>query len=460
MPAERQRAISTAHSYLSQGDYERKLSRLVAIPSESQLEHQHSQLGFYCKEGVAPLFAEMGFKTQILDNADNKGGPFVIASRLEDPAKPTVLVYGHGDVVRGFENEWSDGRHPFTLSVSNDCFYGRGVSDNKGQHLIAMEAARAVLAVKGQLNFNLKFLIEMGEEIGSPGLQEFLKSHKELLAADVFIGVDGPRLNTTVPELRLGGRGIISFDLIVKLRDTAHHSGHWGGLLADPGFILAHALASIVSPAGKVLVAGLTPQAVPVSVSKACRSLMIEETPNSPMPDSGWGEPNLTRSEKIFAWSSVVVLSFITGHPDSPANAVQPEARARLQVRHTADVAPEVIEPSLRRHLDQNGFENVLIASVERSSVFPPARTDPENPWVNRISASLEKTSGHAINIVPNSSGGNPSKFFMDGLGVPAIWIPNSYSGCRQHAPDEHIPVRLVREGLGNFAGLFWDLGS
>jgi acetylornithine deacetylase/succinyl-diaminopimelate desuccinylase-like protein len=92
--------------------------------------------------------------------------------------------------------------------------------------------------------------------------------------------------------------------------------------------------------------------------------------------------------------------------------------------------------------------------------VFPASRTDPDDPWVRRIASSMQRTAGQAPNVVPNSSGGNPSRTFMEALGVPVIWVPNSYAGCNQHAPDEHALAPLLREGLGVMAGIWWDIGD
>jgi hypothetical protein len=76
------------------------------------------------------------------------------------------------------------------------------------------------------------------------------------------------------------------------------------------------------------------------------------------------------------------------------------------------------------------------------------------------VAQSMERTAGIAPNICPNSSGGNPSEMFREELGVPVIWIPNSYAGCGQHGPDEHALAVLLREGLGLMAGVFWDIGN
>jgi acetylornithine deacetylase/succinyl-diaminopimelate desuccinylase-like protein len=403
----------------------------------------------------------MGFATEVIANPREGRGPAFVATRIEDPALPTVLVYGHGDVVRGLAGRWSDGLDPWQVTVRGERWYGRGTVDNKGQHLIAVEALRAAMAERGgTLGFNAKVLVETGEEQGSPGLREVLRQHRAALAADVFIGLDGPRQATFMPEMRLGARGGVAFDMVVHLRDHAHHSGHWGGVLKDPAFRLAHALASIVTPEGRILVEGWTPREIPPAVRRAIAGLVFEEVPGLPPEDAGWGEPGLTKGEKIFGWTSVIVLAQVTGHPDAPTNAVQGEARARLQVRHTADVAGAGIVPALRRHLDARGFGDVTVVPVMERDMFGAARTDPDDPWVAAVAASMAATAGRAPNVVPNSSGSNPSDMFLEELGIPVIWIPNSYAGCNQHGPDEHALAPLLREGMRLMAGLWWDIGA
>ena len=107
--------------------------------------------------------------------------------------------------------------------------------DNKGQHTINIAAQAAVLAERGKLGFNAKWLIEMGEETGSPGLRELCAAHKDLLAADVLVGSDGPRLTADRPTISLGTRGAFHIDIWIDAREGGHHSGNWGGLLVEPG---------------------------------------------------------------------------------------------------------------------------------------------------------------------------------------------------------------------------------
>ena len=129
-------------------------------------------------------------------------------------------------------------------------------------------------------------------------------------------------------------------------------------------------------------------------------------------------------------------------------------------MRHTADVRGADIVPALRKHLDARGFGMVQVEPVVERDMFGAARTDPDDPWVGMVAASMTKTARRAPNIIPNSSGSNPSDMFGEELGIPVIWIPNSYAGCNQHGPDEHALAPLLREGLGLMAGIWWDIGE
>ena len=460
MAGDRSGAIARARAGFDSGRYIAALEELVAVPSESQRPDAQPDLRRYCADAFGPMVADLGFDTQILDNPVEGRGPVLLGTRAEDPDLPTVLVYGHGDVVHGMPERWRAGLDPWRVAVEGERIYGRGVADNKGQHLIALESLRAVLETRGRLGFNAKFLVETGEEVGSPGLREFLRRHRELCAADVFVGLDGPRKNSRIPELSLGARGAVSFDLLVHLRDGSHHSGHWGGVLADPGFILAHALASIVTRTGRILVPGWLPAHVPEPVRRACAGVEFEDTPGLPEADPDWGEPGLGKAERIFAWTSVIVLASVTGEPQAPVNAVAGSARARLQVRHTVDLDAESIIPNLRAHLDANGFEQVQIVLVRDQERFPASRTDPQDPWVRLVVESLTETAGRAPNLVPNGAGSNPSEIFKQELGMPVMWVPQSYAGCGQHGPNEHALAPLYRDGLGLMAGVWWDIGA
>lgn len=441
------------------GDFLETLRRRVAIPTESQELARLPDLHRYLKDEIAPSLDVLGYTSSIIDNISPCGGPFLLAERIEDASLPTLLTYGHGDVVRGIPEQWRDGLDPWNITVEGERWYGRGTADNKGQHSIVIAALEAVLAERGYHGFNSRILIETSEECGSPGLDAFLAHHNSKMRTDLMLACDGPRLVPHRADVKLGNRGGISFDLSIKLREGSRHSGHWGGILEDPGVILAQAISCITTPRGKILVKDWLPKSIPDKVRAALADLEIDPAdPSLVMPDD-WGEPGLSVSEKMYSWTSFIVLAMITGRPENPVNGVQPEARARCQLRFTTDVDQIRFLPALREHLDVHGFQMVEISAVQ-GNFFPAWRTNPDNPWVDWTVNTISRTTGNAPLVVPNSSGGLPSELFGRALGCPILWIPHSYGGCCQHGPNEHVLTPIMREGLSIMTGAFWDLGE
>ena len=265
----RHAAIDHVTCAMESGAFREALAALVRYPTESQNPDRQDDLRRYLQEAIVPHLEALGLSFAIHDNPDPAGGPFLIGSRHEADDLPTVLTYGHGDVIRAQTDQWRDGLAPFEVVAEGDRLYGRGTADNKGQHLINFLALGSVLAVRGSLGFNLKIIIEMSEEVGSVGLASFCAAQKDALSADVLIASDGPRLQPDVPTMFMGSRGGLNFDLAVNLREGAHHSGNWGGLLADPAIILAHAIASITDQRGQIALEAWKPDSLTDAVRDA-----------------------------------------------------------------------------------------------------------------------------------------------------------------------------------------------
>jgi acetylornithine deacetylase/succinyl-diaminopimelate desuccinylase-like protein len=454
----RETAIAKAENYFDSGAFKTDLARLVAMPTESQNPERADVLTAYIESEMRPLLESLGFICKTLHHPRAKG-PFLYAERMEDPALPTILGYGHGDVIRGLDKDWSEGLSPWKLTEVGDRWYGRGVVDNKGQHVINISALKAVLETRGRLGFNAKYLVEMGEEMGSPGLRELCSEQKELLKSDILIGSDGPRLNAERPTVFLGSRGGVTFDLTIDAREGGHHSGNWGGLLSDPAIQLAHALATIASPTGQIRIHEWVPKEIPAAVRKVLADCEVDGGPDGPTIDPEWGEPGLTPAEQVFGWCSFDVLAMKAGNPETPVNAVPPRAWARCQLRFVVGIDPEEVLPALRRHLDRHGFPMVQVTK-SREEIFHATRLDPEDSWVTWAVGSLARTTGKKPAILPNLGGSLPNDIFSEILELRTIWVPHSYPGCSQHAPNEHLPVAIAREGLAMMAGLYWDLGT
>ncbi|HJU20910.1 MAG TPA: M20 family metallopeptidase [Casimicrobiaceae bacterium] len=450
-------AVSAAREWFDEGHLRNELDRRVAYRTESQRADSRPDLVAYLEHEIGPSIAAMGFDWRLVENPAGRA-PFLFAERYEDPDRPTLLTYGHGDVVLGYDAQWRAGLSPWRIVVDGDRWYGRGTADNKGQHTINLAALSQVLRARGKLGFNMKLLLEVGEEVGSPGLRALCEREKALLRADLFVASDGPRLTATRPTLFLGSRGVLNFELRVDLREGAHHSGNFGGLLANPGTILANAIASLCDARGRVLVDALRPAAIPQSVRDALRDIDPAE-PNGPSIDRDWGEPGLSPAERVFAWNALEVLAFRTGNPDNPINAIPPRAIAHLQVRFVAGCDHATFVDAIRAHLDAHGFDAVRVAASPMEPMRA-TRLDPDNAFVRYVAASIERTTGTRPAILPNIGGSLPNDCFAEVLGLPTVWIPHSYPGCSQHAPNEHMLASVAREGLAIMTGLFYDLGG
>lgn len=461
MPS-REDALAHAAAYFDTGRFEEDLARRVAIPSESQTPEGLPHCRRYLTEEMVPAFEAMGFETRLFENPVEGAGPILLATRIENPALPTVLGYGHGDVIRGLAEQWTRGAGPWRAVREGDRLYGRGTADNKGQHSINMAALGAVIAGRGALGFNAKFMIETGEENGSAGVQEVVAANREAFAADVFIASDGPRVRPDWPTMALGARGALNFDLVCHLREGGHHSGNWGGALADPAAILAHAIATIVGPKGRIEVPEWRPAAFPEAWHEALEGVELDGGPDGPEVDPDWGEPGLTPAERVYGWNSFAVLAMLAGNPESPVNAIAPWARAHCQLRYIAGTDADGALDALRRHFEARGIARVEVRPPppENAGGFSASRTEIDHPWAVWVRERLAAAARTRPAVLPQMGGSICNEVFTDTLGLPAIWIPHSYAGCSQHAPDEHVLLPLCREALLLMTNLYWDLGD
>lgn len=444
--------------YYDSGAFFSDLARRVAFQTESLNPEQAASLLAYLAQELSPAMARLGFSARIVDNPQSGFGPLLIAHRIEADELPTVLLYGHGDVGRCYDAQWHSGFNPWRLVADGERLYGRGTADSKGQHTINLAALEQVLVVRdGRLGFNVKVIIEMGEETGSPGLHDICTTLHDELAADLLIASDGPRVRAEQPTVFLGSRGLVDFDLIVRCRDGAHHSGNWGGLLRNPATVLASAISSLVDGQGRILVEGLQPPAIPAAVLQALTDIVVGGGVNDPDIDADWGEPGLTPTQRVFAWNALEVLTFKAGNPDNPVGAIPPFAQARCQLRFVVGTNWQNLQQIVRDHLDAHGFPMVEVSVGNSMSA---TRLDSENPWVIWALESLAQTTGKKPVLLPNIGASVPNDVFAELLGLPTLWIPHSYPACSQHAPNEHLLAPVAREALQIMAGLFWDLGE
>lgn len=456
--ATRESAIAAAVENFDSGRFFADLDRRVGYRTESQEPAQAPQLHAYLTEELAPVLHRLGFETKLVMNPEGVDAPVLLGARHEGDHLLTVVTYGHGDTVRGYDDQWHEGLQPWKIVVDGDRWYGRGIADNKGQHSVNLAALEAVIAARrGKLGFNLKVIFETGEEIDSPGLNRICAEEKDYLSGDLFLASDGPRVSAERPTVFLGSRGELNFDLEINLRDGGHHSGNWGGALRNPAIVLAHAIATLVDSNGRILVAGLRPPPISDAVRRALSDIELGRDPSAPAVDPTWGEPGLTPAERVLGWNAAEVLAFTSGNPDAPVNAIPPTARANCQLRFVVGTDWQNAQAHLDAHFERLGFKDI---QVTVKPAVTATRLDLDDPWVDWTLASIQASTGKKPALIPNLGGTVPNAIFAETLGLPTVWVPHSYPACSQHAPNEHFLGSVAREALALMAGLWWDLGD
>ncbi|MBQ8283301.1 MAG: dipeptidase [Paraprevotella sp.] len=224
---------------------------LVRIPSISA-EPAHKADMMACAERWKELLLEAGVdEARIMPSA---GNPLVYAEKIVSPEAPTILIYGHYDVMPVAPLElWKS--EPFTPEVREARVYARGADDDKGQSMIQLKAFEYMVR-EDKLRHNVKFILEGEEEIGSPSLNAFLQENKELLACDVILVSDTSMLAPELPSLTTGLRGLAYWEIEVTGPNRDLHSGHFGGAVANPINVLCDLISKLTDADGRITIPG------------------------------------------------------------------------------------------------------------------------------------------------------------------------------------------------------------
>ncbi len=228
-----------------------ELFSLIRIPSISALP-EHAADMTRCAERWRELLIEAGAdRAEIMPSA---GHPIVFAEKQIDKAAPTVLIYGHYDVMPVEPLElWPS--PPFEPQVRDGRIWARGADDDKGQSFIQVKAFEYLVHYK-LLRHNVKFIFEGEEEIGSPSLGAFLEAHKSLLQADIILVSDTSMLAADLPSLTTGLRGLAYWEIEVTGPNRDLHSGHFGGAVANPINVLCQIISQVTDAEGRITVPG------------------------------------------------------------------------------------------------------------------------------------------------------------------------------------------------------------
>ena len=407
------------------------LARLVAIPSLSEWgypEHTRPAL-LRAHQAILELLRDAGVES--FASIELEGTAPVITGEISaPPGAPTVLLYGHYDVVPpGDETLWTS--PPFEATERDGAIYGRGAADSKANILVHVGALRAW---EGRPPVGIKLLIEGQEEVGSPLEEGYPAANPEPFRADAILVTDGGSIRAGQPSLTVSLRGDARITVEVRTLASNKHSGQYGGAAPDALVVLLRALASLWDAQGDVTVDGLRREEWTGEsyTDKEFRKLAeVEEG----MPIVGTGG----LGSKIWSGPGITVLGIDCPAVDGAPASVQSYARAVLNVRvHPEQPAAEA-QAAVMRHLEaQRPFGVPLV--VTAGAIGDGFRASSSGPaWDAMVAAmsaawgaeTVEIATGGAIPLVKAMSEGVP------GAAMFVFGCTDSFANI--HGPDERL---------------------
>jgi len=375
-----------------QSQYLQELSEFLRIPSISSLPEHAEAIRQAADWVVARLKQADIDNVQILETG---GHPVVFGEKIQSPDKPTVMIYGHFDVQPVDPlNLWTT--PPFEPRVENGRIYARGAADNKGNMLIPILAAEAVLKTEGTLPLNLKFFFEGQEEIGSPQLGEAVPKYKDLLACDLIISADGSQWEEDQPALIVGLRGLCAVQIDVQAAKQDSHSGQWGGTFLNPIHALTRMIASMRSPEGKILVDGFFDAVRPLTDTDRAQIAEIPYEEASYRAKLGvpelFGEPGFSTYERVWTRPTLDVNGIWGGFQGEGLKTVIPsKAHAKISCRLVPDQDPGTIQQLVIRHVEKHAPSTVTVSAYPIAGKADPYLVPSDHPG-NQAAYTVLKT--------------------------------------------------------------------
>lgn len=432
-----------------------ELSRLCAQPSVSAQNWGLAE----CASLVGEMLAQRGFAVQIMPTG---GAPVVFAERKGKSDK-TLLIYNHYDVQPPEPLELWDSP-PFEPSLREGKLYARGVSDDKGQLTARLFAIDALLSQADELPCNVKFIIEGEEETSSVHLHGFIEQNQALLAADGCIWEFGGVDHREMPIQHLGLRGICYVELSVETADMDVHSGLGGSIFPNAAWRLVWALNTLKGPDERIRIPGFYDAVRPPSRRDMELLEALPETADEYQARYGVTHflKGLTRGVELRRAEvfepTCTICGLTSGYQGPGSKTVLPaRASAKVDFRLVPDQFPETVFELLRAHLDAEGFSDVQAAFLGGE---PPARTDPDDPFVELVARTAEPVYGQRMQLDPLVGGSGPSYPFVHLLGLPVATAGAGHPGTLAHAPNENLRIDLYLKHARHMARIMTEFGK
>lgn len=424
-----------------------ELFELIRIPSISA-ESEHKPDMVHCAEKWKELLMAAGCdKAEVMPS---EGNPVVYGEKTIDATKPTVLVYGHYDVMPVAPLElWKT--QPFEPVVKDGKIWARGADDDKGQSFMQAKAFEYMVKT-GQLPCNVKFMLEGEEEIGSPSLYGFCEKHKEMLKADVILVCDTSMIASNVPSITSGLRGLCYWEVEVTGANHDLHSGIYGGAVANPINILCKMIAGLHDENNHITIPGFYDDVLVISDEE--RALMAK----APFDEEAYkkeldikavhGEKGYTTKERTGIRPCLDVCGIWGGHTGEGSKTVLPsKAYAKISTRLVANQDFNKISKLFKDY-----FESIAPDCV-RVKVTPchggAAYVSPlEMKAYQAAEKAMETTYG--TRPIPTRSGGSIPIVagFEKILGTKSILMGFGLGSDDIHAPNENYPLEQFFKGI------------
>jgi acetylornithine deacetylase/succinyl-diaminopimelate desuccinylase-like protein len=440
--------------------YLEELKALLAIPSISALP-QHAGDVKRCADWCADEMRRIGLQHVRL--VETPGNPVVYGDWLDAAGAPTILFYGHYDVQPVDPLDlWES--PPFEATIRDGEIYARGSADDKGQVFMHFKAVEAHLKQNGRLPVNIKFILEGEEEVGSVNLDEFIRSHKDELGADVVVISDSPMFARGVPSICYGLRGLVYFQIDLRGSGTDLHSGSFGGAVANPAMVLAQVLAQMKDRGGRIKIPGFYDEVVPLQDDerKAWATLPFNE--KQYRKDFGipklFGESGYTTLERTWARPTFEVNGLLSGFTGEGAKTVLPAvAMAKASMRLVPNQSPDAIARLFEEYLKKVTPKTVEL-KITRMHGGKPWMTSYDNPFVQAAGRAIEKGFGQRP-VYTREGGSIPVvSTFQEELGLPSVLFGVGLPDENAHAPNEKLDVANFHGGIIASAILYDEISK
>ena len=376
--------------------------------------------------------------------------------------KPTVLIYGHYDVQPPDPLElWKT--DPFTPTIIDNLIYARGASDMKGQLMVILNAIQAINATS-ELPINIKFMIEGEEEIGSPSIEKFLKSNRELFASDFVLNLDAGMISKTQPTIVYGLRGLAYFEIHITGPGHDLHSGLFGGVVMNPIQALATIISSMVNDKGLIQLPGFYDDVLPLSGEERdqLKKLGLNDDYYLDQTEAMmlFGEEGYSPTERIGARPTLDVNGIIGGYTgEGPKTVIPSTAIAKLSTRLVPNQTPEKVKDQLHEYMNQHAPKQIEW-EVKQLSSDPACITNP-NFYATRCFAETLQTIWGKKPIYKREGGSIPIVSHMQNiLGIESILSGFGLPEDNIHSPNERMDLDVFWKGIETVIHYFFKIAE